>query len=102
MNSSTIRKYQRKYKLNTYQDAISNGTAWNISSKFTRKCKELLTSGACYLPPKSHYIHFHSVVPSRHEIPKGSYGTLEHSKKYWSDPWNHSLLVAHQIHGIYA
>ena len=102
MNSRTIRNLQKKFKLNIYQDAISNGTAWSKSSQFTQRCKELLKSGACYLPPKSHYIHFHSVVPSRFEVAKGSCGTLEHSKKFWSDQWNQSVLVAQMIHHTYA
>lgn len=101
MNSRTIRNLQKKYGLKKYQDAISNGTAWDQSAKFTQRCKELLKSGACYLPPKSHYIHFHSVVPSRHDIPKGSLGTIEHSIKFWSDEWNKSILVGQMIHEPY-
>lgn len=102
MNTRKIKILQKKYNLKVYQDAISNGTAWTSTASFAQKCKEHILSGACYLPPKSFYIHFHSVVPSRNQVPRGSYGTIEYSKKYWSDQWNHSVLVGQMIAKEYA
>jgi len=88
---------QKKYGIRSYQVAINNGSAWNQSPKLARRCKKLLESGACILPKKSYNIHFHSVVPSRYEVPRGSVGTLKYAKKFWEDSWNLSQLIGEQF-----
>ena len=97
MNMSKFIAYQKRYGIRGYQEAINSGTAWNQSPQFAQRCKDLLKSGACILPKKSYNIHFHSVVPSRYEVPRGSVGTLKYAKKYWENSWNISQLIGQQF-----
>lgn len=101
MNTSKIYKLQKQYRLHKYQKMINNGDAWRSSREIGEKCKSLLESGACLLPTVEQRINIFSVVPSRYQVAKGGVGSLEHSRKYWSDTWNMSVLLGNEFQSKY-
>lgn len=97
MNESKIRKLQKQYGFKIYQDLIDSGEAWRLGGEITQKCKEALDTGACFLAYRSHKINIFTWVPSRYQVSRGDKGSVEMSKKYWSDEWNISKLIGKSI-----
>lgn len=97
MNESKIRQLQKQYGFKIYQDLIDSGEAWKIGGETTQMCKDALNSGACFLAYRSHKINIFTSVPSRYQVPRGEKGSVERSKKYWSDEWNVSKHIGESI-----
>lgn len=97
MNESEIKRLQKQYGYKLYQDLIDSGEAWRIGGETTKKCKELLISGVCFLPHTSTYVNVFVTIPSRHQVKSTDYGSIERSKKYWSDEWNVSKEIGNEI-----
>ena len=97
MNESKIKQLQKQYGYKLYQDLIDSGEAWKIGGDITKKCKELLLSGVCFLPHKSIYINVFVTIPSRYQVKRDDYGSIDRSIKYWSDEWNLSKEIGRNI-----
>jgi len=100
MNERKIKKLQEQFGYDLHQSLINSGEAWKLGGKMTRECKELIESGACFLPHSSHRINVFLTVPSRYEVGKGDPGSIERSKKYWADEWNISQEIGKQVMNI--
>jgi hypothetical protein len=97
MNERKIRELQKQFGYDVLQALINSGAAWNSGGSVTKKCKEALVTGACFLPYKEHVINIFISVPSRYQVSRNSIGSLNRSKKYWSDHWNVSIEIAKNI-----
>lgn len=97
MNESKIRSLQKQYGYKLYQDLIDSGEAWKIGGEITELCRKALNEGACFLPYKSHFVSIFITIPSRYQVARGEKGSIERSKKFWSDEWNISNLIGKSI-----
>lgn len=88
MNERKIKELQKKYGYSLHQALINSGEAWKIGGEVQEKCVKALDSGACYLPYSPFNVNIFLTIPSRYQVQKGSVGSIERSKKYWSDDWN--------------
>lgn len=66
------------------QKMIHSGAAWKMEGSIGRAAMNALESGACFLPNISHFDYYRNRVPARKELKKGTKGTLENSKRFYS------------------
>lgn len=97
MNERKIQQLQKQYGYDLQQSLINSGEAWKIGGQVTKDCKDAIKSGACYLPYHSIKVNIFVTVPSRYQVGANEYGSLERSKKYWSDEWNVSKEIGKRI-----
>ena len=97
MNERKMRELQKQFGYDVLQALINSGAAWNSGGSITKKCKAALVTGACYLPYREYVINIFNTVPSRYQVSKNSIGSINKSKKYWSDQWNVSNEIAKNI-----
>lgn len=97
MNERKIKELQKQFGYDLLQSLINSGEAWRIGGKVTKDCKSALKSGACYLPYHSIKINIFVTVPSRYQVGAKEYGSLQRSKKYWSDSWNVSQEIGKSV-----
>tara|TARA_R110002050_G_scaffold150400_7_gene277130 strand:- start:2889 stop:3206 length:318 start_codon:yes stop_codon:yes gene_type:complete len=97
MNESKIRLLQKQYGFKLYQDLIDSGEAWKIGGEITKDCKNAINSGACFLAYKSYHLNIFNSIPSRYQVKRGSKGSVEASKKYWSDGWNIAKAIGKSV-----
>ena len=97
MNESKIRRLQKQYGLKVYKDLIDSGEAWKIGGETTKMCQKLIRDGACFLAYSSYQPNIFISIPSRYQVSRGAVGSIERSKKYWSDHWNVSIEIAKNI-----
>ena len=97
MNESKIRRLQKQYGLKVYQDLIDSGEEWKIGGETTKMCQKLIRDGACFLAYSSYQPNIFISIPSRYQVSRGAVGSIERSKKYWSDEWNISHLIGESV-----
>jgi len=98
MNESKIQELQKQFGYDLYQSLINSGEAWKSGGTITKRCKEALLTGACYLPYQEYKVNIFVLVPSRYQVGKNAIGSINRSKKYWSDQWNISQEIGKNIH----
>ena len=79
-----ITEYQEMNDLVGMQEIINNGDAWHMEGSVGRAAMDSLKSGECYLPDKAFRGAYGNKIPSRNELEKGSFGTLEYCYEYWN------------------
>ena len=85
MNYQTIKKLQKYNGYSDIQSMIDSGIVWRMEGTMGRYAMDLLESGACMLPKKSHRDYYGNRIPSRDELQKGSKGTFENSVNFYSN-----------------
>ena len=85
MNYQTIKRLQKDNGYSDIQKMIDSGIVWGMEGSMGRYAMDLLESGACMLPKKSHRDYYGNRIPSRDELQKGSKGTFENSVNFYSN-----------------
>ena len=85
MHIQTIRKHQREQGYDQIQSLIESGTAWKMEGAVGRTAMDLLRSGACFLPKKSHRDYYGNRIPSRTEVKEGTTGSLQNAIKFFTE-----------------
>lgn len=79
-----ITEYQEANGVLELQEVINNGNAWHMEGSVGRAAMDCLKNGECYLPDKAFRGAFGNKIPSRNELEKGTFGTLEYCYEYWN------------------
>jgi hypothetical protein len=84
MNHMRILRLQKQYGFTKIQNSINSGTVWQMEGSQGREAMALLDSGACMLPLVKRYDAYNNTVPSRDVLKKGTKGTYQNSKNFWT------------------
>lgn len=84
MNTQAIKRLQKVYGYYGLQQRIDTGVVWQMEGSAGRDAMEALRVGVCMLPKKDHYDYYGNCVPSRDKLQKGSKGTYQNCKEFWS------------------
>ena len=79
-----INRLQKEYGYSEMQDLINSGLAWKMEGSIGRQAMGCLESGACMLPKVSHSDYYGNRIPSRDELKKGTKGTYQNCKDFWT------------------
>ena len=85
MNAQIIKKLQKDNGFFEIQQQINEGLVWKMEGSVGRYASDLLSSGVCMLPKKSHRDYYGNSIPSRKDLKPGTKGTYKNSVIYWSN-----------------
>lgn len=85
MTIKQINKIQNRIGLSQMQEWILSGAVWGLEGTMGRMAMHNIEVGACYLPDYPTWDYWGNRLPSRDELKPGSKGTLQYSKKFYSN-----------------
>lgn len=61
------------------QNLINTGMAWRLEGSVGRSCMSAIKNGQAILGPEGHRDYWGSYVPSRHEVKRGTLGSVQYA-----------------------
>lgn len=96
MNYQRIKTLQKEYGYDEMQNLIETGSAWKMEGSMGRSAMGCLESGACMLPKEDFRDYYGNLVPSRDRLKKGTKGTYQNAKEFWSKVENGEIFLEHE------
>lgn len=85
MTIQTIKKLQKQYGYDKWQEFIESGQVWRFEGTAGRIADNLLEAGVCFLPEIRVPDYWGNTVPRRKDLKAGTKGTLENAERFWQD-----------------
>ncbi len=85
LNFRKISKLQKENGFDKIQESINNGSVWHKEGSSGREAMRLLKIGVVMLPKAENVDHYGGTIPSRDSLKKGTCGTFQNCKNFWSD-----------------
>lgn len=85
MTIQEIRNKQKELGFAEMQKMIDDGLPWRLEGSVGREAVRFLKVGICFLPLKSFRDFYGNYIPSRKEVKPMTTGSLQLSKKYYTE-----------------